>query len=291
MSITIRFEDRRFMQVCEHLAEAAPEFGMGRLSRPVFVIGVPRSGTSLLTKMLLTHPEIGGFPQEGNQLWHPRLYPWRVQSDAANVPPYEISPAEFSRASLSQWQSADSVRIKATFGVAQYLCGTPVLVNKSAMLCFMVPHVLALFPEAKFIHVIRDGRAAAYSRAVKEGQKMEEHAKIYHERGYFVSRSELLVFAARAWADSIEEIAKRDIEYALSATERMVEVRYEDLCAQPTTTVARLAEFIGVAQDGANLGRIHTHSQNTKYLDEIDEVTIDRLTQIMAPALRMKGYL
>ena len=291
MSITIRFEDRRFMQVCEQIAEAAPDFGLNNLSRPVFVIGVPRSGTSLLTKMLLTHPEIGGFPQEGNQLWHPRLYPWRAQSGAASVPPYEISPAAFTRASLSRWQPADSIRIKATFGVARYLCGTPVMVNKSAMLCFMLPHVLALFPDAKFIHVIRDGRAAAYSRAVKEGQKMVEHAKIYHERGYFVSRSELLEFAAQAWADSIEEIANRDVEFKLTETKRMMEVHYEDLCAQPIPTLARLAEFIGVAQDGASLDRIHTNSQNTKYLGEIDVVAVDRLTQIMASALRLKGYL
>lgn len=291
MSITIRFEDRRFMQVCEQIAETAPEFGMSKLSRPVFIIGVPRSGTSLLTKMLLTHPEIGGFPQEGNQLWHPRLYPWRQQVEAATVPPYEISPAEFSRASLSRWKSLDSVRIKATFGVAQYLCGTPVFVNKSAMLCFMMPHVLAIFPDAKFIHVVRDGRAAAYSRAVKEGQKMEEYATIYRERGYFVSRSELLTHAAQAWTDSIEEITRQDVAYQLSATGRMVEVRYEELCAQPVATVARLAEFIGVARDRANLDRIHTDSQNTKYQSKMDAITIDRLTHIMAATLRTKEYL
>lgn len=291
MSLTIRFKERRFMQVCGRIAHVAPQVGLDALARPVFIIGVPRSGTSVLTRVLLTHPEIGGFPQEGNHLWHPKLYPWRTQADAAQVSPYEIAPEQFSRHSMSLWTPADSERIRATLGVAQFLCGTPVVINKSAMVCFMIPHVLSVFPGAKLIHVVRDGRAAAYSRMIKEGEKMEAHAQIYQERGYLISRSELLEHAARAWQDSIEEIARQDVKHGLSERATLIEVRYEDLCAQPSETMARLTAFMGVSAFDTPLGKIHVASQNGKYRRELDGATIERLSELMARGLKTKDYL
>lgn len=291
VSQTIRFEARRLMQVCDRIAHDAPQIGLDHLARPVFIIGVPRSGTSVLTRMLLSHPDIGGFPQEGNHLWHPKLYPWHIQADGAHVAPYEIAPEHFSRHSLSLWTPADRERIRATLGVAQFLCGTSVIINKSAMLCFMVPHILSVFPEAKLIHVVRDGRAAAYSRMIKEGEKMDTHAKIYQQRGYLLSRNELLEYAARAWQDSIDEIANQDARHTLSDREILLEVRYEDLCAQPSETLARLTEFIGVDVLGGPAQKIQFDSQNGKYRRELDGLAIERLTELMGPGLKLKGYL
>ena len=52
----------------------------GKLDRPIFVIGAPRSGTSLLFRILATAHEVAHFPGEAHEVWerdhHPALRGW-----------------------------------------------------------------------------------------------------------------------------------------------------------------------------------------------------------------------
>lgn len=56
-------------------------FLIPRYERPVFIIGVPRSGTTALFRLLRESAEMGSLPQEGHDLWrmyhHPRYTGWR----------------------------------------------------------------------------------------------------------------------------------------------------------------------------------------------------------------------
>ena len=89
-------------------------------------------------------------------------------------PIWAESGQAFARASLDSRSAADDQRLRAAFGAYQRLTRGRYLVNKSIMITFMVEYVLDVFPDARFIHLLRDGRSVAlFLRA--EG--CEEHLK------------------------------------------------------------------------------------------------------------------
>lgn len=93
--------------------------------------------------------------------------------------------------------------------------------------------VLERFPDARLIHVIRDGRDAVCS--------MREHPDRRWVDGQWVK-----VPASR----SIEKCARRWVEdtgagLALGGDPRYAEVRYEDLVLRPGETLRRLCDFLG----------------------------------------------
>lgn len=289
MSVIIRFRERRFLEVCEHIGRSAPTTYAVMLKRPVFLIGVPRSGTSLLLHMLINHPDITGFNQEANHLWHPHVYPWRKLAAAQTIPPYEQDPRAFTKYSLSLTTNNDIDLLKATFGAAQYLADAKVVLNKSAMLCFMLPQLVTWFPDAKFIHLVRDGRAVAFSRATKEHAKMTQHSETYIERGFWRNFSDLLGDVAIAWTESLFEVQRTDQELGLTDNRRMLTLKYEDLCADPEAVIRTLFRFIELEHD-VKLPAFDTKNQNQKYQQALDANQRSHVYALTKKQLDVFGY-
>ena len=108
--------------------------------RPVFIVGVPRSATTTLFRILRESPELGALPGEGHDLWrafhHPRYGGWQSDCIAAgNVRPVE---RRFVAAYLSCY--FDETRF----------------VEKTPENAFRVPYLLDLFPDAHFVAVWRN---------------------------------------------------------------------------------------------------------------------------------------
>ena len=108
-----------------------------------------------------------------------------------------------------------------------------------------VEPALQIFPRAKFVHLVRDGRDAAVScwfhyKRVKPEQVSQRWG------GDFAA---FLDTSAQQWA---QETAK-----GRQAAERwpaqVIELRYEDLLQHPTAALARLAGFLGVSDETATL--------------------------------------
>jgi len=91
-----------------------------------------------------------------------------------------------------------------------------------------LPLLAELFPEAKFVHAIRDGRNVALAHA--KGEKIEQVA---------VSWSKRVTSGRRAG----EELGP----------DRYIESRYEDLIDDPDASVRRLCEFLALPFDPAML--------------------------------------
>jgi hypothetical protein len=54
-------------------------------------------------------------------------------------------------------------RIRASYARFSSLAGKPVIVDKSPQHCYKVPYVHRVFPDAKWVHLVRDGRAVTLS--------------------------------------------------------------------------------------------------------------------------------
>src|SRR5450759_2239818 len=92
--------ERIFDAACSLIGRTGRAFGFST-KQPLFIIGTGRCGTSLLVKILNTHPGLSGFPGEANELWHPKLEPFETNS--LDIPPIEINPRHFSDVSVAHW--------------------------------------------------------------------------------------------------------------------------------------------------------------------------------------------
>ena len=265
------------------LARCAPGFAAAGLERPWFLIGCGRSGSSLLRRLLSRHPQLAVLPSEANGLWHPQAYPWTAAD--VDVPPLWVDPHRFTDFSIARCSEVDQRRRRALFGAFQRLRRGRCFVNKSVMIHFMLPTVARWFPEARFLHLFRDGRAVALSRAKRLISRADEAPNLPNQR----SLDELLDESARYWRLSI--LAIEEAAPDLAAEDRYMEISYEELCADPPRALQRIAECMGInTVPFQDLDPAACENRNHKFRNELDAATVDRMSQIMQPALAGKGY-
>lgn len=258
-----------------------------RVRQPVFIISSERSGTTMLNALFNAHRGVANYPSEANDLWHPRLYPWATSTVPA--PPYWLDPAGFTAASLAQRTAADDEALLGTLGAFQTLRRAPVLLVKSVMISFMVDRLLGWFPDARFVHLFRDGRAVAASWLVKDRHKLD--APRAQASGLRFTDAELLDAYLAYWQASVQAIDAADARHGLIAGGRMHELSYEALCADPRGQLTALATFMGI--DPAplverDLGKIR--SKNGDSRASLDQATTARLWAAAGPTLQRRGY-
>lgn len=116
---------------------------------PIFIIGTGRSGTTILGTLLSIHKDVG-FLNEPKALWH-SIY---AEEDLAGS--YSRGAAQYR---LTAHNATDEVKRSAhkLFGAYLYFSGSKRVVDKYPELIFRIPFVRALFPDAKFIFLVRNG--------------------------------------------------------------------------------------------------------------------------------------
>jgi hypothetical protein len=107
--------------------------------QPLILIGAARSGTKLLRDLIAAHPAVDRVPYDVNYIW--RLGNEDLPHD--ELPVERLTPALCARLRRKVAQAAGG---KA-----------PNFVEKTVGNCLRVPYVCAVFPEARFIHLVRDG--------------------------------------------------------------------------------------------------------------------------------------
>lgn len=126
---------------------------------------------------------------------------------------------------------------------------------------FILPIIDAIFPMAKYVHLVRDGRDVAFSDHVAPEQSLWR--KIYFNtdqinvwRGLSLSHRAYEhashIYNALHWINSVE-VAHR---YGAMLRERYIEIRYEDLCTNFLETAKRLFAFIDRPLDAQALAKL-----------------------------------
>ncbi|MFC2029467.1 sulfotransferase [Chloroflexota bacterium] len=209
------------------------------LERPIFVVGVHRSGTTLLRFMLNSHPRIYIPPESdfiprffgrdpGGELSEKRIAclldtifgSYRFSKEWRDTPPRldtflqamaNRSPADF---------------LETLYGLYAQQNAALRWGDKTPIYASYVDLIHQILPHAQFIHIIRDGRDAALSMLEKWGQR-EFHVDIY--------------FAARNWVRRIRQAqaSAEDLE-----PDQFYELRYEYLVAHPEPALRSLCEFL-----------------------------------------------
>lgn len=107
--------------------------------QPIILIGAARSGTKLLRDLIATHPAVSSVPYDINYIW--RLGNEELPHD--ELPVTCLTPGLQTR-----------LRRKVAHAAGGK---TPYFVEKTVGNCLRVPFVYAVFPEARIVHLVRDG--------------------------------------------------------------------------------------------------------------------------------------
>ena len=149
------------------------------------------------------------------------------------------------------------------------------------MISFMMPEILALFPEAKFIHIYRNAPSVVASLLKKEWDK---------HRTYFDSKEDFRLHCAKYWRDCILEIEKQRADLALEKN-AFLEFSYEELCKNPRGILDNIAGFLSITSDAFNFDIDGIVNQNYKVGDYAEDSNWSELLNVMVPAMTLKGYL
>jgi hypothetical protein len=185
--------------------------------RTVFVLGPVRSGTTWLVQLLLAHPELAGLS------WESTLFMglWDVWENAHRADGEGIS------AQLDEQDLAAVLRVFCdsvfSMGRDETGGGAPWFVEKTPDNVNRLPLMATVYPDAWYVHVLRDGRDVVRSQ-LRAPWGTDDAAE-----------------AARNWVLGVRQV--RSHAWRL---QRFTEVRYEDVCADPVARIADLLHWMGV---------------------------------------------
>jgi len=247
--------------------------------QPAFIIGCARSGTSVLKRVLGRQTGIAAFPGEANDWWHPNDYPWIEKG--STLPPLWVNPRSFTDGSLASWPKNHSARLKRMFRLYQLSQRQPALIVKSAMVNYMLPTLADLFPDAIFIHIVRDPRAVAFSYAIKEHKKMLSAESIFRRKNLWLSFDEMAIRMTAFWGETIGEIDAAVERLGLRDRNAYFECHYEAFCADPKAVIREILMFLGQAGDAADLGE-PVSSMNHKFKNSVSMQLLKRMEATLA---------
>ena len=209
----------------------------------LFVVGCPRSGTTLLQRMLDSHPNLA---VANDSHFVPRAV---ARSGAEGDVPLTDELVDrvlryhrFRRLGVSEADgraAATRAKTYAEFVSELYseharLHGKELAGEKTPDYVRHLPILHALFPRARVIHIVRDGRDVALS-TLQWATEEKGPGK------FTLWREEPVAVCALWWRWQVESGRR---EGARLGSELYREVRYEDLVADPEATLRSLADFL-----------------------------------------------
>ncbi|HEU4430059.1 MAG TPA: sulfotransferase [Myxococcota bacterium] len=191
------------------------------MESPVFLLGAERSGTTLLRLMLDGHPQIAwpcefdfalDWPAAEAGEWPDLIDYWSALAESRHARQMRI---------VIQAQLAFPELVRSLHA---QICGRTSKPIAGVTAHRQFARVLRLWPDARFVYLVRDGRDVARSRV---------------EMGWAGN----VWAAASAWRET-----ERDWRRLCAAVpaERRIEVRYEDLVRNPRGELTRICDFLDV---------------------------------------------
>jgi hypothetical protein len=184
-------------------------------------------------------------------------------------------------------------RLRRAFDRIRRCQGAALLVSDRNSNNRRLPQMLAAFPAARFVHVVRDGRAVA--RAMLRAKWWNDHEVWWLDRQtpreWQQAGGRPLEVAARTWVEELREIEKgiREIPPA-----QVMQLRYEELIAgEPREIVRQIAGFIGLPchrrwLDWVSSVPLFDANRRDRQSNDADEERL--LQEIQGPTLVRYGY-
>jgi Sulfotransferase family len=273
-----------------------PADGRGFEIRPTYVYGTAHSGTTILYNLLALHPDFAWFSQYSHRdgavpgrrrvpmahaadrvLRSKRTHDWHKRkrkrvSGARLVPrPQEARPIlRYVLAAPTLPEAAS--RMRRLVDEECRRLGRTAFLAKPLPMTGHLDVLQAAHPNARMIHIVRDGRAVAASikdKYMRSGESSREGADM----------------AAARWLEVLEEVEQLQLT--------VLTLRYEDLCPDVHGCLRRMLEYAGLDPEVFPFDGVPTAltPTNERRLRDFGPGELEAVQDVQAPALRRLGYL
>ncbi|MFH1730408.1 MAG: sulfotransferase [Planctomycetota bacterium] len=266
------------------------------IRKPIFIVGCPRSGTNTLYYRLAKHPDLAWISNITKKTPDSMLLTRLLMMVRKDHHPTEAKNVWRRYATAdNDARGRDDATPKAkaflrkVVGNHLAMFGKPRFINKCPRNSVRMEFLDAVFPDAFFIHMIRDGRAVANSIL---------RARTNHGGAYWgceppgwqgLLDKPLLDACGLQW--------KMIVEHALESAksippERYIEVRYEDLCDRPEEMFRAVSDKAGLEWDDAVLKELvgDIQSRNFKWRENFSPEEVETLNSLIGGLLTKLGY-
>lgn len=284
--------------------------------RPIFILSAPRSGSTFLYDLLSSFNKLWGWHAEVDAIWWQHFPYERKEEPSDYIGAEEYAPRvaallrrDFYRYALyARQERGERCTLTHRLGLLRSIR----YLDKTIANCFHMDFLTRLFPDARFILLLRDGRATISS--MMEGWQdpdrfVKPQLTRYIPRGSQISHWSFP--APPGWRTvldrPLEEICAwswmRHVEMAADAleavtAERKCILRYEDLLDNPTAAARQLSAFCdlawvpGIEQFLAErpLSRTTVSAPEKDKWRRKHGAILERLTPRIAPAMKRFGY-
>jgi protein-tyrosine sulfotransferase len=199
---------------------------------PIVLGGCGRSGTTLLRMMLDSHPRILCGPE--SSVFRRRALDPDALADRFGLARGAVRAIDDAAASRPEFIEAFAALCLREAGKTRWAEKTPRNISR-------IGAIFRFFPEARFVHVLRDGRDVACSL------RTHPRHEVVDGRLVPLDTWKPLAACARRWRDDIE------CSRPWWGDPRFHTLRYEDLVRDPGSVLRRLMAFLGERWDDAML--------------------------------------
>lgn len=296
---------------------------------PIFLVGAARSGTSLLYKVMALHPETTwlsnwiqhfpdapqlaalnrcarAFPERRSPVWfgrdgrnayvygsrrplRDRLFPMPAEAEtfyARRGFPQKLQPTE----PLSGGR--DARRLQQGFDTIARWDGHRTVLTKRIANNRRIPLLSQIFPQARFIEIVRDGRAVAVSLSAVDWW---ETSAIWwlgaSPREWRLQGRDPWELCARNWVEEVQ-IVRRGL--AEVDPGQVLSLRYEDLVRDPPAVVEEVMTFsrldVRAPEWRAALGQVRFPNQNEAWRTKISASAQEVIESVQRGELEHYGY-
>ncbi|MBW6481542.1 MAG: sulfotransferase [Vicingaceae bacterium] len=211
-----------------------------------FILGNPRSGTTLLRLMLNNHSLIGVPPESGFlQWWYKKYFNWS-ENDTNNDTKFnlflddilsskKIEDWKLNRPNLKDFILSEKPKNYPEIITTIYKFYTnnkSIIGDKNNYYINHLEELNLIFPNVKYIHLVRDGRDVACS--YKNINKLNPNLK------YIPKVSSDIVAIANEWNNNIITIEN------FIQNHNSITIRYEDLISKPVEILKKICNFLDV---------------------------------------------
>lgn len=218
----VRYDPNHDQALFDHLCSLkAQSFGGHPFEgpQPIFIVGMPRSGTTLLERILGNHPDVYGAGEFYDLVWQLR---WMC--DIGGGPYLDLKLAQKA-------ESIDFVELGQRYlSHTQWRArGRAFYVDKMPANFLNVSYILRAMPQARILHMVRGPMDTCFS-----------NLKECFANGYAHSNDQLDM------ADHYRRYAMLMSHWHALYPGRVLDVRYDDLVIEPERMAREVLEFCGL---------------------------------------------
>ena len=267
-----------------------------QVDRPIFIVGAPRSGTNIFFRTFAKHPDLAWISnitkKAPSSLWLTRtimLFRNDHRPTEANNVWQKFAGRDNESLGRDDVTTAARKYLHKVLQNTLHIFNKTRFVNKCPGNSVRIDFLKEIFPDAIFIHILRDGRAAAYSIMRSRLEHSGAYWSVKPPGWQHLLKLPLVDASALQWKMTVEAILQ---SAAKLPREQYLVVRYEDFVARPAQTFKQVGVKCDLVWQDDWLHTITTgiNNRNFKWQTELQDADKITLNILLGDFLKQLGY-